>query len=266
MRARGRVLIVAGSDSGGGAGLQADIKTVTTLGGHAATAVTAVTVQDTLGVHGVHPIPPDIVAAQMRVVLADIGADVIKIGMLHDAAIANAVADVIEEMAKGVMLVLDPVMIAKGGASLLDAAARAVLLERLIPRATLVTPNVPELAQLTSRPVDSVEQMAEAACALFDRGAGAVLAKGGHLDGEVITDILLTEVEETHFTARRIHSRHTHGTGCTLASAVAAGLARGMTLIGSVVRARHYLLEAIATAPGLGAGHGPLNHGPQEKG
>jgi hydroxymethylpyrimidine/phosphomethylpyrimidine kinase len=253
-----RVLIIAGSDSGGGAGIQADIKTVTMLGGYAATAVTAVTVQNTLGVGAVHPVPPDIVAAQIRAVLDDIGADCIKIGMLGDAATIEAVAGALQGVT--VPIVLDPVMVAKGGASLLADEAVGALVDRLLPRASVVTPNVPELEALVETEVADEADMLLAAQELLGMGPQAVLAKGGHLKGASVVDWLVTRQGQQRFEAPRVQTQHTHGTGCTLASAVAAGLAAGLPLAVAVERARAYLLSALAAAPGLGAGHGPLGH------
>jgi hydroxymethylpyrimidine/phosphomethylpyrimidine kinase len=255
----GRVLIIAGSDSGGGAGIQADIKTVTMLGGYAATAITAITVQNTLGVTGVHPVPLDVVAAQARAVLGDIGADVIKTGMLADAATVDLVTTLIAEA--GVPAVVDPVMIAKGGASLLAADALAAVCERLIPRASLLTPNAPEAAALTGLPADTTDDLRRAGDALLAMGAGAVLMKGGHVAGDRVVDVLMTPQGETVFEGERIESRHTHGTGCTLASACATGLAQGLPLDVAVAQAWDYVHEAMLQAPGLGAGHGPLDHG-----
>lgn len=259
MSSLGRVLIIAGSDSGGGAGIQADIKTVTALGGYAATAITAVTVQNTLGVTGVHPIPLDVVAAQARAVLSDIGADAIKTGMLGDAAIVALVADLLDEA--GVPAVIDPVMVAKGGASLLAAEAVAAVRERLIPRAALLTPNAPEAEALTGLAVATTDDLRRAGEALLAMGAKAVLMKGGHVAGERVVDLLMTPDGETVFEGERIESRHTHGTGCTLASACAAGLAQGLPLTAAAARAWDYVHEAMLRAPGLGSGHGPLDHG-----
>jgi hydroxymethylpyrimidine/phosphomethylpyrimidine kinase len=254
----GRVLIIAGSDSGGGAGIQADIKTVTVLGGYAATAVTAITVQNTLGVTGVHPIPPQVVVDQARAVLDDIGADAIKTGMLGDRAMVEAVAGLLDG---SIPAVIDPVMVAKGGAALLNEAAIGAVRERLIPRAALLTPNAPEAQALTGLAVASVDDMRRAGEALLGLGAGAVLMKGGHLDGARVVDLLLTPGGETAFEAERQQTRHTHGTGCTLASACATGLAQGLSLTEAVARAWAYVQEAMARAPGLGGGHGPLDHG-----
>lgn len=257
-----RVLIIAGSDSGGGAGIQADIKTVTALGGYAATAITALTAQNTTGVHGVLAVPPDFIRQQIDVVLGDIGADAIKTGMLHSAAVIEAVCDSLASHDPAIPLIVDPVMVAKGGASLLDESAVGTMKARLIPRAALITPNLPEAEALTGRVLRGVDDMRRAAQALLALGCGAVLLKGGHGEGVVITDLLAEQGGKvTLFRSRRIETRHTHGTGCTLASAIATGLAQGLTLHDAVTRARGYLRKAMRTAPGLGTGHGPLNHG-----
>ncbi len=258
---QGRVLIVAGSDSGGGAGIQADVKAVTALGGYAATAITALTVQDTLGVHEVLPIEPRFIARQMEVVLSDIGADVIKTGMLHSAEVVAMVAAVYERRGRGVPLIVDPVMVAKGGAPLLGSDAAVMVKHRLIPLAALVTPNLPEASVLTGEEVCDEGGMRWAADRLLEMGAGAVLIKGGHLAGETIVDLLRTaDGEELRLEGTRVASTSTHGTGCTLASAIAAGLADGLRLTDAVTRARDYVVEAIRRAPGFGKGHGPLNH------
>ena len=256
--ALGRVLIIAGSDSGGGAGVQADIKTVTALGGHASSAITAVTVQNTMGVFGVHPIPVEIIVAQARAVLDDIGADVIKTGMLGDVATVEAVAALLEQAR--IPAVIDPVMIAKGGAALLEPDALNTVRDRLIPQAALLTPNAPEAAALTGLAVETTDDLRRAGDALLARGAKAVLMKGGHIEGGDLTDILMTQDGETLFTGPRIETRHTHGTGCTLASACAVGLAQGLSLEAAVARAWAYVAEAIRRAPGFGAGAGPLDH------
>ncbi|MCA3758823.1 MAG: bifunctional hydroxymethylpyrimidine kinase/phosphomethylpyrimidine kinase [Phenylobacterium sp.] len=255
----GRVLIIAGSDSGGGAGLQADLKAVTALGGFAATAVTAVTVQNTLGVSGVHPVPAEIVTAQARAVLDDIGADALKTGMLGDVAMVETVAAILDSV-RDIPAVVDPVMTAKGGAALLAKEAMEAVRSLMIPRAWLLTPNAPESEALTGLPVRTPDDQRRAGEALLALGARAVLMKGGHLEGGRVVDLLITPSGETLFEAGRIDTRHTHGTGCTLASACAAGLAQGLTLEAAVARAWAYVQEAIARAPGLGAGHGPLDH------
>jgi hydroxymethylpyrimidine/phosphomethylpyrimidine kinase len=254
----GRVLVIAGSDSGGGAGVQADIKTVTALGGYAASAITAVTVQDTVGVHAIHPVPPPIIAAQIRAVLADIGADAIKTGMLGDAAAIEAVLEALEAF-PGIPLVVDPVMLAKGGAALLASDAVASL-QRLIARAALVTPNAPEAEALTGLAIASTDDLRAAGERLLASGVRAVLMKGGHVAGESVIDLLMTPAGETVLEGQRIATRHTHGTGCTLASACALGLAQGLSLEQAVARAWAYTAEAIRRAPGFGAGAGPLDH------
>jgi len=258
--ALGRVLIIAGSDSGGGAGIQADIKTVTALGGYAATAITAITVQNTLGVFGVHEIPAEIVEAQARAVLSDIGADAIKTGMLGAAATVEAVARLLDESPE-LPAVIDPVMTAKGGETLLQALAVQAVRDLLVPRATLLTPNAPEAEALTGLAVASLDGQRRAGEALLIAGARAVLMKGGHVPGETVFDLLLTPAGETVFEGPRLSTRHTHGTGCTLASACATGIAQGMALGDAVARARAYIFEAIRRAPGFGAGQGPLDHG-----
>jgi hydroxymethylpyrimidine/phosphomethylpyrimidine kinase len=262
-----RVLIIAGSDSGGGAGVQADIKAVTVLGGYAATAITAITVQNSRGVSAVHPVPPAIVAAQIAAVLGDIGADAIKIGMLGTADTVHAVADALADALAGTRhgarlpIVLDPVMLAKGGAALIADDAVAAMVERLLPMATLITPNAPELAALCETDVADSADLLMVAQELLDMGPRAVLAKGGHLDGAELTDWLVWRGGQRAFTAGRIATRHTHGTGCTLASAVAVGLAQGLPLEAAVARGHAYVAGAIAAAPGFGSGHGPLGHG-----
>jgi hydroxymethylpyrimidine/phosphomethylpyrimidine kinase len=256
-----RVLIVAGSDSGGGAGIQADIKTVTALGAYAATAITALTAQNTLGVFGVLGIDPDFVAQQMRVVLTDIGADAIKTGMLGSAEVIRAVSATLAELCPTTPLIVDPVMIAKGGQALLDPDARGALVELLVRRAAVVTPNAPEAEALTGVPVRGPDDLAPAADALLALGAGAALVKGGHLPGDVVVDLLRTaDGIERRFESARIATTSTHGTGCTLASAIAAGVAEGLRLQDAVERARDYVQEAIRTAPRFGQGFGPLNH------
>ncbi len=257
---RGRVLTIAGSDSGGGAGIQADIKTVMALGAYAMTAVTALTAQNTNGVTAIHPVPASFVTDQMICVLDDIGADAVKTGMLGDAGLIAAVCDTLKARAGNVPLVVDPVMIAKGGAILLAQDAIGAFKHQLFPLASLLTPNVPEAELLTGLAIEDVDDMRRGADALLRLGLPAVLLKGGHLRDDIVTDVLATASGTELFRAPRIISRHTHGTGCTLASAIAAGLAQGMTLTEAVVRARDYVRAAISAAPGFGRGHGPLNH------
>ncbi|CAN5175324.1 bifunctional hydroxymethylpyrimidine kinase/phosphomethylpyrimidine kinase [soil metagenome] len=239
-----RVLIIAGSDSGGGAGIQADVRTVTTLGGHAMTAITAVTAQNTLGVQAVHAVPTDMVVAQMESVLSDIGADAVKIGMIGSAQTAQAVADVLSGL-EGVPIVFDPVMVATSGSLLADAGTIAAF-ARLMRIATLVTPNIPELAALGGDGIAA-------------RFGCTVLAKGGHGEGATLTDRLFDASGIIkQWRSARIDTVHTHGTGCTLASALAVGLAQGMGIVSAVDRARRYVRASLECAPGLGGGHGPM--------
>ncbi len=255
---RGRVLVIAGSDSGGGAGIQADIKAVMAMGGYATTAVTALTAQNTMGVHGVHSVPPDFVQQQIRVVLDDIGTDAVKTGMLGDAAMVAAVAAALRGLS--VPIVVDPVMVAKAGARLLDADAVAVMIRHLLPLATVLTPNIPEAEALTGHSIRDEASSQQAVRALLVLGAKAVLLKGGHGSGDRLVDLLGTPNGFERFEQARIPTQHTHGTGCTLASAIAAGLAQGRALPDAVGRACRYVHAAILAAPGFGAGHGPLNH------
>lgn len=254
-----RVLIIAGSDSGGGAGIQGDIKTVTLLGGYAATAVTAITVQNTRGVQDVFPLPLDLIEAQARAVLDDIGADAIKTGMLGSIEVVERVAAIFDTTS--VPVVIDPVMIAKGGAPLLAAEAIEAVRTLMVPRATLLTPNAPEAQALTGIVVTDLDGQRRAGEALMAMGARAVLMKGGHVPGPRVVDLLLTAQGETLMAGPRLNTTSTHGTGCTLASACAVGLAKGLQMETAVSNARAYVAEAIRRAPGLGGGHGPLDHG-----
>jgi len=258
---RGRVLIIAGSDSGGGAGIQADIKTVTALGGYAATAITALTIQNTLGVAGVVATPRDAVRAQMEAVLKDIGADALKTGMLGDKLLVETIAEAFEDLAAGIPRVIDPVMVASSGDSLLPRDAIDAVRQLMIPGAALVTPNAPEAEVLTGKAVDGVNGQRRAAEKLLEMGAVAALVKGGHVPGDMIVDVLATQAGESFFDGPRIETKATHGTGCTLASGIAAGIARGLALGDAVALSRAYLIEAIRRAPGLGQGNGPVDHG-----
>ncbi len=260
MNMKGRVLVVAGSDSGGGAGIQADIKTITALGGYAMTAVTALTAQNTNGVTAVHAVPPGIVAEQIKVTLQDLGADTVKTGMLVDVAIIAAVADALDRLAADIPWVIDPVMMAKGGDRLLASDAAEALKARLVAKSAVVTPNLAEAAALTGREVATLADMEAAGRALVAMGAKAALVKGGHLAGTMVVDVLVMGKGSKRFESKRIETRQTHGTGCTLASAIACSLAQGLGLEAAVGRAREYVQEAIRTAPGFGSGHGPLNH------
>jgi hydroxymethylpyrimidine/phosphomethylpyrimidine kinase len=254
-----RVLSIAGSDSCGGAGIQADIKTATALGAYAMTAITSVTAQDTTGVHSVHLVPPELVRAQIVACLSDIGADAIKIGMLGSAPIASAVVDALREHAVGIPIVLDPVLASTSGTAFLDETGVGILRERLIPFATLVTPNIPEAENLTGvRHVGALDSI-RAGEAFLKMGVKAVLLKGGHGHGETLVDTLMTGNRTTTFESPRIDSKNTHGTGCAYATAIAVELAKGASLENAVGRAHQYVHDAIAAAPGFGRGEGPLN-------
>lgn len=253
-----RILIIAGSDSGGGAGIQADIKTVTMFGGFAMTAVTAITAQNTLGVEEVMPVPVELVLKQIDVVLADIGVDAVKLGMIGSADTAEAVADRLH--AVGVPVVFDPVMVASSGAALADDLTVAAF-GRLMRLATLSTPNLPELAVLTEREIADLESLEDAALSLVRDTGKAILAKGGHLDSPVLTDVLVEPGGKLQrWEVERVETMNTHGTGCTLASAIACGLGQGRDLSDSVTRAQGYVQAAIREAPGFGQGHGPIGH------
>ena len=257
---KGRVLICAGSDSGGGAGIQADIKTVTALGGFATTAITALTAQNTMGVSSIIEVPINFLLEQIRVVLSDLGADCIKTGMLHNAQVIEAVSEAIEKDGGKKYLVVDPVMVAKGGHELLELSALHALKSHMIVRADLLTPNIPEAELLTGLEISDIDTMRRAAYAILDMGSKAVLLKGGHLKDETLTDILVTKDAEKTYSSPRLLTKHTHGTGCSMASAVATGIAQGDTLEMAVQRAKAYVFTAIKTAPQFGKGHGPLNH------
>lgn len=250
-----RILVIAGSDSGGGAGIQADIKTITMLGGHAMTAVTALTAQDTIGVTAVHAVSPNMVIAQIDTVVADIGVDAIKIGMLGSAQTAHAVAERLATMTS-VPIVFDPVMVSTSGAELADEATIAAF-GRLMDLATIVTPNMPELAELSPGRADPVQ----AALRLVSEHRCAVLIKGGHEKGDALADALIEEDNMTSWQGNRIETTSTHGTGCTLASAIALMLAEGASLPQAVDRARTFVRIALLGAPGLGKGSGPIGQG-----
>lgn len=252
-----RILTIAGSDSGGGAGIEADLKTITALGGYGCTCITGLTAQNTIGVLGVHPVPAAFVGLCMRAVISDIGVDAVKLGMLTNAEIIHQVAADLPPMAP---LVLDPVMISTSGSALLPDEAVDVLVKKLLPRATLVTPNLPEAARLTGLPLETPAQCLTAGHRLMAMGAQAVLIKGGHAQGAMLTDYLIMRDQLVTITLPRLKSQNTHGTGCTLSAAIATGLGQGLVLETAVRRARAYLQTAIASAPGFGAGHGPVNH------
>src|SRR5947209_6675801 len=252
-----RILIIAGSDSGGGAGIQADIKTVTMLGGHAMTAVTAVTAQNTVEVSAVHPVPAEVILAQIEAVIGDIGVDAVKIGMIGGAFAAEQVASRLERLKAeqpGIPIVFDPVMASTGGAPLADEPTVAAF-GRLMDVATIATPNLPELKRLTSE-----EDPVAAALHLVGLHGCAVLIKGGHEEGEALADALIETDNMTSWQGQRIDTTSTHGTGCTLASAIAFFLADGSSLADAVARAREFVRVALHDAPGLGQGAGPMGH------
>lgn len=258
-----RILSIAGSDSSGGAGIQADIKTISMLGGYAMSAVTSITAQNSLGVQAIAPMAGSVVAQQIASCVDDIGVDAIKIGMLHDAEIIAAVAEALADVS--VPIVLDPVMISTSGSALIEPKAIATLRETLFPRAALITPNLPELSHLLERSLATSTDMAEAAEELANKTGAAVLAKGGHTDDARIVDILFepdtkTGARAVQFDHARIDTPHTHGTGCTLSSAIATLLGHGQPLEHAVRLGRNFVLRAIEAAPGFGAGNGPLGH------
>jgi hydroxymethylpyrimidine/phosphomethylpyrimidine kinase len=252
-------LTIAGSDSGGGAGIQADLKTFHAYGVFGTSAITAITVQNTLGVTGVHAIPDDIVRGQIAAVATDLKPAACKTGMLATRSLVQTVADAIGE--HGLRdYVLDPVMVATSGDRLLDEDAEEAIVQRLVPLALLATPNLDEATILTERAVDDVPAMHRAARSLVEQGARAALIKGGHLHGDELVDVLFDGRDIREFRRPRIHTTNTHGTGCTLSAAVTAALAYGAPLVTAVESALDYVHRAIAAAPSLGAGNGPLNH------
>ena len=258
-----RVLSIAGSDSGGGAGIQADLKTIAALGGYGMTAITAITVQNTVGVRAIQALPPELLAQQIDAVAEDIGVDALKIGMLHDAAVVRAVAAAIRRHGFD-KVVLDPVMVATSGDKLIHPDTMAVLIAELFPLATLITPNLDEAGWLIGRPIANAGELDAAARELLALGARAVLLKGGHLPGDELVDLLLAPpAAPRRFSDRRIATRNTHGTGCTLSSAIACGLAQGASLADAVAAARAYVRGALQAGADVttGRGHGPLNHG-----
>lgn len=254
---------IAGSDSCGGAGIQADIKTISALGGYAATAITAVTAQNTCGITAIHPIPPEVTAAQIEAVMSDLRPRAVKIGMVNDAATAEAIAEVLLRR-RPEFVVLDPVMVSTSGSKLIDDDAIDVITRRLMPIATLITPNLNEAQALVQAELCTVEDMQQAARQLLRYGSRAVLIKGGHLQGAQMCDVLQVNGEhECHFyTSPKVESRNTHGTGCTLSSAIATRLALGDTLTAAIQRAKSYVFQGIKAGKDIhiGEGHGPINH------
>ncbi len=258
-----RVLSIAGSDSGGGAGIQADLKTFAALGCYGMTAITALTAQNTVGVQGIHPVPAAFLKAQLQSVIEDIGVDAVKIGMLHAPEIVEVVAWAIDHY-RLKNVVLDPVMVATSGDRLIASDTVQVLVRELFPRAALITPNLDEAALLLQQPITDAQELDAAAQALLAMGAQAVLLKGGHLPGDALVDVLLQPGQPLlRMGSARIPSRNVHGTGCTLSSAIAAHLALGLGLVEAVQAARQFIRAAISEGAAVktGQGHGPLNHG-----
>ena len=254
-----RVLTIAGSDSGGGAGIEADLKTIAALGGYGMAAITSVTAQNTQGVFGIHDIPPEMVAQQIEVVVTDIGVDAVKIGMLSHAGIIDAVAGSLKKL-QVPNLVIDPVMVAKSGDALLQSEAREALITQLLPLADLITPNIPEAEVLAGMRIQDEASLRRAGEQILTLGVRCVLLKGGHLEGEQATDWLYDGSAWTTYSAPRINTKNTHGTGCTYSAAIATCLAQGQALPAAVDAAKQYLSGAIRANLALGQGHGPLHH------
>ncbi|WP_298816757.1 bifunctional hydroxymethylpyrimidine kinase/phosphomethylpyrimidine kinase [Chloroflexus sp.] len=253
-----RCLTIAGSDSGGGAGIQADLKTFSALGGYGMSVLTAITAQNTVGVQAVFELPATLVAQQIDSVVTDIGVDAVKTGMLANAEIIAVVAEK-ARLYRWPHLVVDPVMVAKSGDPLLRSDARAALISLLFPLATVVTPNLPEARALTGLEITTIGEMEQAARAIHAMGPRWIVVKGGHLEGDSV-DVLFDGERFSYFSSPRIETRHTHGTGCTFASAIAVGLARGLSVPEAVQQAKEYITTALRHAPGLGQGHGPVHH------
>ncbi|MFN3788160.1 MAG: bifunctional hydroxymethylpyrimidine kinase/phosphomethylpyrimidine kinase [Sulfurihydrogenibium azorense] len=254
-----KALTIAGSDSGGGAGIQADLKTFTALGVYGMSAITAITVQNTVGVFGVHPVPPDIVYGQIKAVAEDIGIDALKTGMLFSQEIIEVVSQAIKDFNLN-NLVLDPVMIAKSGDPLLKEFARKTLLEKLLPLALIVTPNIPEAEDICKMEIKSIEDMEKACKIIHSLGSKYIVLKGGHLEGDVKVDVIYDGKEFHYLKATSIPTKNTHGTGCTFSAAITSFLAKGESPIDAIKKAREYIQGAIENSLSLGKGHGPLNH------
>ena len=264
MKKYNRVLTIAGSDSGGGAGIQADIKAISAMGCYAASAITAITVQNTLGVQAVHPVPLDILEGQIDAVLSDIGADAIKIGMLHSSEVVNLVAEMIEKYQIR-NIVLDPVMVSTSGHRLIEEDAVEVIKTRLMPLARVITPNVPEAEILAGCKIAGEDEFEAIARRLSDNGNVSVLMKAGHLSGDSLVDYFYNAEDDTitRLQSKRVQTKNTHGTGCTLSSAFAASLAKGENLTDAAISAKRYIEQAIISGAEyeIGKGHGPVNHG-----
>jgi len=255
-----KIMTIAGSDSGGGAGIQGDIKTISSLGGYATSAITAITAQNTIGVKSILNIPINMIEAQITVILEDIGTDAIKIGMLSNEKIIHCVTKVISTLKKKIPIVLDPVMVAKGGHKLLDKGAEKALINKLMPFCTIITPNIPEAEVITGIKINNINDLEIAGQSIIKMGINNILMKGGHLDDKMLTDILITRDNIEYFESERIITQNSHGTGCTLSSAIACGLGQKLTLKESINRAHKYVYKSILNAPNIGKGNGPLNH------
>jgi|TARA_R110002096_G_scaffold435548_1_gene661389 hydroxymethylpyrimidine/phosphomethylpyrimidine kinase len=258
---KGKILTIAGSDSSGGAGIQADIKTISSLGGYAMSTITAITVQDTNMVSEVFEVPANIVKSQMLSVVDDIGVDAIKTGMLLSPNIILSVSDVLREHCKNIPLVVDPVMMSTSGHMLLKAHSVKAMVNEILPKTTLLTPNLAEASKLTGTELlKNMDDMRRAADDLLKMGPDAVLVKGGHLKGDILTDLLVTQNSEKIYSSLRVPGKDNHGTGCTLASGIATGLGQGLTLEDAIARAHSFVHKALEQAPGFGSGCGPINH------
>jgi len=259
LKPKSKILIIAGSDSSGGAGIQADIKTVTALGSYAMTAITAVTSQNTTGVQSIESISPREISKQIEFTSKDIKPDAIKIGMLHSVEVINTVLKSLNKISVK-KIILDPVMVAKGGTKLIDNRSIKILKSKLIKKVSLITPNIPEAEILTKKKISSADDMIRAAQILMSLGAKNVLIKGGHLKSRIMQDIFLNKNEISTFKNKKIHTKNTHGTGCTLSSAIATYYSCGKTLKKSCEMAIKYVNHSIGTGPRYGKGHGPINH------
>ncbi len=255
-----KIMTIAGSDSGGGAGIQGDIKTISSLGGFATSAITAITAQNTLGVKSILNIPINMIEAQITAILEDIGTDAIKIGMLSNEKIILCITKIISMLNKKIPIVLDPVMVAKGGHRLLDTGAEKALINKLMPLCTIITPNIPEAEVITGTKINNVNDLELMGQSIIKMGINNVLMKGGHLNSKNLIDILITKKNIEYFKSEKIITQNSHGTGCTLSSAIACGLGQELTLKESINRAHQYVYKTILNAPNIGKGNGPLNH------
>jgi len=255
-----RIMTIAGSDSGGGAGIQGDIKTITALGGFATSAITAITAQNTLGVNSILNVPIEMIEDQILAILDDIGADAIKIGMLSNKKTILCISNLLSKINKNIPIVLDPVMVAKGGHKLLDIGAEETLIKELMPLCSLITPNIPEAEVITGKKINNITGLETAGQVIVKMGIDNVLMKGGHLKSSNLTDILISKNKVDYFYSKKILTPNSHGTGCTLSSAIACGMGQSMSLYSSVERAHTFVNKCIKFAPNIGKGNGPLNH------